>query len=285
MKISIVITAYNVERFLQKAVESCINQDYEDLEIIIVEDCSTDNTLSLCKELKEKDSRIRLLKNIKNVGAGESRYIGSINATGEYIQFLDGDDWFIGNSISLLANKAKETNADIVGGGVSIFKENGLQEITVYPNITLEGNDKILKYWGKYTFWMNSKIVRRTLFDKVPYCKRRYIEDTPTIIPQTHFANKVVYIEDIVYGYRMHDKSLTHTADIFKNALYTALTGFEIIEFFKIHNPKILEDNGILNSLLLEIKKIQQVNLTKEMVEQYKDDYIDFTIKLLKFQK
>ena len=87
MKISIIITAYNVKDYIEKAIESAINQTYKDIEIIVVNDCSTDNT----KQLIEKYD-VKLINNKENVGAGLSRRIGIKYATGDYILLLDADD-------------------------------------------------------------------------------------------------------------------------------------------------------------------------------------------------
>ena len=103
--ISIIITAYNVEKTIEKAINSCINQTYKDLEIIVVEDCSTDSTKDIIKSIN--DPRIVLLENQTNQGAGMSRRIGTKAARGEFTGFLDGDDWLDSKFIQTLYNTAK----------------------------------------------------------------------------------------------------------------------------------------------------------------------------------
>lgn len=278
MKISVIITAYNVEPYIATAIDSCLTQTHKDVEIIVVEDCSTDKTKDVIGNYA-KNKRVKIIYNEVNVGAGKARRIGSEAATGMYLLFLDGDDWLSSEYIKELHDAAVATKADIVSGGITEHHMNGITKITKYADCELTGTDKLLRYWGGNTFFMCTKIVNRRLFDLVPYCERRYIEDTPTIIPQTYYANKVVYVSNDGYHYRMRSDSLTHDTTPLKNALYTALTGLELSDFFKERNPKIAE--MVTYSTNLELKKLKQVGVTKEMIEPFKEDFVNLGIKLL----
>jgi hypothetical protein len=88
---------------------------------------------------------------------------------------------------------------------------------------------------------MNNKIIKRELGVKVPYCTRRFIEDTPTIIPILWYANKVAYVSNVGYHYRDNENSLTHQANIFKYALYRGLCTLDLIDFFNTHDKIMLE--------------------------------------------
>lgn len=94
-KVSVVITAYNVEKYIEKAINSVLNQTYKDIELVVVEDCSTDNTLKIIKDLQKSDTTfsINLVQHLKNVGAGLSRRDGIKASTGDFIMLLDADDW------------------------------------------------------------------------------------------------------------------------------------------------------------------------------------------------
>ena len=282
MKISIVLTAYNVENFIGESIESCINQTYKDLEIIIVEDCSTDNTLRIIEEYQSKDPRIKIIKNDVNKGAGMSRKIGIQNTTGEYILILDGDDWISNNFIEDLANKAIELDADIVSGGMTIRREDGSYDATSYGNCICESNiDKVAKFWKDRIVFLNNKLIRKKLHDQVPYCHRRFIEDTPVIIPQLYLANKVVYIDNTGYNYRMLNSSLTHKASPFKYALYRCLCAQDIIKFFETHDKEFMKQIPIIKQYAQHIEQIKQIKPNPAMVEEFKDDWIEFTCRLL----
>lgn len=113
-KISVVIPVYNVEEFLSACLDSIINQTYKNLEIICIEDCSTDNSAQILKEYKQKDSRIKIIYNKENKGLSAVRNIGIDNSNGEYIYFIDSDDWIDNDYIENLVNAAVDNNAEIV---------------------------------------------------------------------------------------------------------------------------------------------------------------------------
>jgi glycosyltransferase involved in cell wall biosynthesis len=279
--VSIIITAYNIEEYVEQAIRSCIKQTFQDIEIIVVEDCSTDTTKSIIKNLMKEDSRIRLIENDKNYGAGQSRRNGLDAAKGEYFLLLDGDDWIEADFIDTLYQKAIETDADVVSGGIKVLREEGAYDITSYGNTITEGYDKVLKFWKERIVFMNNKLIRLSLHEKVPYCTRRFVEDTPVIIPMLFFANKVVYVDNIGYNYRMQENSLTHKASPFKWALYRALCCQDLIEFFEANDKKLLEILNLGKNYAQQIGIIKKNKPTKEDIEPFKDDWIDFTLKLL----
>ncbi len=281
MKISIVITAWNVENYIEKAITSCIDQTFKDLEIIIVEDCSTDSTPKIIEGLSKKDSRIRVVKNKTNQGAGMSRRIGIQNTTGEYVLLLDGDDWLNPDFIESLEKRAVETGADIVSGGIIVRHPEGAYDATSYGNIDCEGIDKVLKFWKERIVFMNNKLIRKSLHLQVPYCHRRFIEDTPVIIPQLYLANKVSYVDNIGYNYRMQQDSLTHKASPFKYALYRCLCAQDIIKFFEEHDKTYLEKIPIAKQYAANVTQLKQIKPTPEMVEEFKEDWIEFTCRLI----
>lgn len=91
--ISVIIPVYNTAKFLSTCIKSVINQTFEDIEIILVNDASTDNSIHICNTFKEKDNRIILIDKQQNRGVEKARYDGILAAKGEYICFVDSDDW------------------------------------------------------------------------------------------------------------------------------------------------------------------------------------------------
>lgn len=283
--VSIIITAYNVENFLQQTIESCINQTFKDIEIIIVEDCSTDSTLSIINYFMEKDERIRLIQNKINCGAGQSRRNGLDNAKGDYFLLLDGDDYIENNFIEELHNTAINTDADIVSGGIKIWKQNGEMTITSYGNITTEGYDKVIKFWKEKVVFMNNKLIRTSLHQKVPYCTRRFVEDTPVIIPMLWHANKVVYIDNPGYVYRMQDLSLTHQASQLKWAIFRSLCIMDLIDFFKEHDKEMIKMLNLNYNLMQQVHIIKSLNPTIDEIKKYEDGWIELSLKLIMTSK
>lgn len=92
-KISIILPTYNVEQYIARAIESCINQTFKDIEIIVVDDCGNDNSINIAKEYSKKDKRIKIIHNEKNLGLLRARYEGVKVANSPYIMFLDPDDY------------------------------------------------------------------------------------------------------------------------------------------------------------------------------------------------
>jgi glycosyltransferase involved in cell wall biosynthesis len=283
--ISIIITAYNVEKFLQQTIESCINQTFKDIEIIVVEDCSTDSTLSIINNLMEKDERIRLIQNKINCGAGQSRRNGLDNAKGEYFLLLDGDDYIENNFIEELYNTAINTDADIVSGGIKILKPNEEMNITSYGNVVTEGHDKVIKFWKEKVVFMNNKLIRTSLHQKVPYCTRRFVEDTPVIIPMLWYANKVVYIDNPGYVYRMQDLSLTHQASPLKWGIFRSLCIMDLIDFFKEHDKEFIKILNLNYNLMQQVHIIKSLNPTIDEIKKYEDGWMELSLKLIMTSK
>lgn len=134
--ISVIVPVYNVQDYLERCVTSLLNQTYHNLEIILIDDGSTDDSLMLCKGLSEKDARIRILSQ-SNQGVGAVRNLGVSMATGQYLGFVDGDDWVDVDMYESLLNLILKQGADVaccahyremdggvkvVGGGTGILE-------------------------------------------------------------------------------------------------------------------------------------------------------------------
>lgn len=230
MKISIVTTAYNIEAFVEKCLESLVAQTHKDIEIIVVNDCSTDKTMDIVG--KFEDERIKVVNHSQNMGAGWARRTGIGAATGEYVITVDGDDWLSEDFIEKLAKNAEETDADIVSGGITYVWSDTYEEVKRFlPHIS-EGMDKFRDYGNKKIVFLNNKLVRRSMYDTVPYSTRRYCEDTPVILPLLYLANKVSYVDTQGYYYLQHDNSLCRKVNAFEEAMFKALCSQEMQAFF-----------------------------------------------------
>ena len=113
IKVSVIVPVYNVEKYLRKCLDSIINQTLKDIEIILVNDGSTDSSLSICEEYAEKDKRIIVISK-ENAGPSHTRNAGLKTAKGEYISFVDSDDYIEENMLETLYNLGKKSSADIV---------------------------------------------------------------------------------------------------------------------------------------------------------------------------
>ncbi len=130
--ISIVVPVYNCEKYLKECLESLCSQTYKNIEIICVDDGSTDSSVDLLKSIAEKDSRVKILSQ-KNAGAGAARNYGLSVAQGKYIYFFDADDIAINNLLQLAYNRAQETDADIVAFNGYTFTNDDISTKKIKP--------------------------------------------------------------------------------------------------------------------------------------------------------
>jgi glycosyltransferase involved in cell wall biosynthesis len=278
--VSIVITAYNVEKYLEKSIRSAIQDGVE--EIIVVVDKPTDSSLEIAKRLEKENPLVCVIENEVNVGAGLSRRYGINKAKGEYVLLLDGDDYLDDNYIAPLLQRAKETDADIVSSGIKIINEDGSWKAESYGNATTTGNEKISRFWGERIVFMNNKIIRRNLYNFVPYNHRRFVEDTPTIIPILWYANKVEYVDMLGYNYVMREESLTHTTNQLKDVIYKGLCWLDLMDFFNNHDKTVFEAidiKGYLRNIINVLNTF--VSLHPTYIEPYKNEWIEFTTRMV----
>lgn len=277
IKVSVVITAYNVDKYVKKAINSVLNQTYKNIELIVVEDCSTDNTLRIIKDLQKSDTTfpINLIQHKENVGAGLSRRDGIKASTGNYVMLLDADDWLKEDYIEKLVQRQQETDADIVSGGIAyFFEEDDRYEIKTYGTHVSEGITKFEDYQDGKIVFLNNKIVRRSMYDKVEYSDRRYVEDTPVIMKLLYNANKVAYINEAGYNYLQRGSSLCHTSSNWKHNLFCALCCMELIEWFK-DKPKPYKNLFAIPQFVAYLKKmIANKDVSSEDYSQYINEYI-----------
>lgn len=116
--ISVIIPVYNTAKFLSTCIKSVVNQTFQDLEIILINDASTDNSIHICNTFKGKDNRIVLIDKKQNEGVEKARYDGILVAKGNYICFVDSDDWLEKDALKKMYDKAIETDADYVEIGM-----------------------------------------------------------------------------------------------------------------------------------------------------------------------
>lgn len=204
--VSVIIAVYNLEKIVEKSIQSVLNQTYHDLELIIVDDGSTDATAEVCMEFACKDKRVIYISK-KNEGQGAARNMGVTVASGEYITFLDGDDWLEPDAIEKMVKSAVQQNADIVVGDIFYVYEQDGQLDKKYSKVRYEDGQVLCKEddFGKIsklrTFtW--GKLYRREFLNRVGFEQPLFAyEDTATIPRLVALADRIVYINTPVYNY------------------------------------------------------------------------------------
>ncbi len=270
--ITIIITAYNKENTLAKAIQSCLSQSYSDLEILIINDCSTDNTLEVIKSFK--DSRIRIINNEVNLGAGMSRRIGTQEAKGEYTTFLDGDDYLESDYIETLYNIAKKYNAAVVSSGLNIIESNSIVKLAYEESEKVFTRENLIENTNEskqlLNVYLNSKLVAKSIWDKAEYSDRRYIEDTQSCYYVLFFAKTIVTTSYIGYNYIQDSQSLCHTAGIIKHRIYQALCAKDICEFVAKYEPERIKE--ALQAFSVRVSEISKLELPDSIRDDYKDE-------------
>lgn len=277
--VSIIITAYNVEGTLARAIDSALAQGYPHVEVVVVNDCSTDGTSDI---IASYGDRIKVVNHEKNMGAGMARRNGIKASTGDFALTLDADDWLDCDLISRMMAVQQEFDAEIVSGGVTVERTEGRWEAHCYGKRVLsDPKERVLSYLQEKVQFMNNKLIARRLLDEVEYCERRFIEDTPTIIPMIFLAERFAYAPTTGYHYLDNPKSLTHTADKFKWNLFSAVATLDIIRFMEAKDYHEL-DEVLANSFASVANGIQSIAPTPEQVAEYQTEWNYFTTELIK---
>lgn len=267
--ISVIVTAYNVSSTITNTIQSILNQTYKDIELIIVEDCSTDNTLDTIKSFNDK--RIKLIQQPKNCGAGLSRRVGVLNSKGEYTIFVDGDDYIETDCLERMYKSAEETNSDITSCGLRVF-DNTREAIYKCECRIYKDLDKFTNTEDSFFLYLNNKLIKSHLWEKVTYSSLRFIEDIPTAFKLLYFANQVYYMDYVGYNYFQNPSSLCHTASEAKYCIYMILSQIEIAEFFKDKDKKY-HFLGNEEKVVSSIGLLKLNNLTFKDISPYINEY------------
>ena len=201
--ISVIIPAYNVEKYITRCMESLINQTYTNLEIILVDDGSTDNTSQICDKYAQKDDRIKVIHK-QNGGQSEARNQALDIATGKYITFLDSDDYLSEDYIEYMYKLLKNNNADISVCGVQIVnfedKQYKIDETEVKIYNTEEALENML-YSEGIEVAVYSKLYPKQYFDDIRFPVGEKYEDIAVIALLMNKAKKIVYGKKKCYFY------------------------------------------------------------------------------------
>ncbi len=208
-KISVIVPVYNVEPYLKKCLDSLCNQTYHNLEIILVDDGSFDNSKNICEEYKRMDDRVLVIHQ-KHGGVSAARNAGLKLATGFYIGFVDSDDWIETEMFECMLNAIKSNEADVSVCGRWEEKENetickGWQTRQIMmPEEAVAAllDDEDMKGY----LW--DKLYRRSLFDGISFPMERTFEDTSVQDMLLCRAERIVCVPDILYHYRKHKGSV-----------------------------------------------------------------------------
>ena len=220
--VTIGIPVYNAEKYLRQTMESALAQTFESIEFLIVDDCGTDSSISIVKELQQTHSRgkdIRILNLTQNMGPGVARNKIIDEAQGRFLYFLDADDLMESNTIALLMEHQQRTGADIVYGSydkIETYSQDRVLEICKYPFLELAGEDSLATYaYRRYgglqtTIWnyiVDVEVLRKA---RLRFVDTDFWEDMAFTFDLVTLCHKAVLLPDITYHYICHYDSLSN---------------------------------------------------------------------------
>ena len=253
IEVSLIIPVYNVEPYLRQCLDSVINQTFKDIEIILINDCSSDNSLQIIKEYQQKDKRIILIDLQENKGLGNARNEGLKISKGEYIAFVDSDDWVTIDYVETLYKTIKENNVDLA-----------IANISTYNNIT--GETKHIKFPQIIYNNPNTKNIKAIMLKQRMIwssCSKIYKKD---FVFNNNIFFKQTLMEDILFNYEIILKS--------DNIIITDKN----LYYYRIkRSSSIMEDkNNRIYPCLNVFKNIKQMLIDNNKYEEFKTSFYSY---------
>ena len=214
-KISVIVPVYNVEDYLEECIESILGQTYKNLEIILVDDGSTDNSSKICDTYEKKDNRIKVIHK-ENGGLSSARNNGLKHITGDYISFVDSDDFINKTMYEKLYMAIKQYDADVVKSNFANVKDGKVVETKSTGESKLYNREEAMLNYMKtpYKYNKHFKVVvwdalyKRELFDGIQFPEGLLYEDG-YVTPKVIFKSKrLVHLDESLYYYRINDKGI-----------------------------------------------------------------------------
>lgn len=264
--ISVIVPIYNVEKYLQECVESICSQTYKNLEIILVDDGSTDNCGKICDELKERDSRIKVIHK-KNAGQGLARNSGIEIARGEYLGFVDSDDLIFPQMYEYLMQGIVEKDAQISATARLQIKESDRLNHLEFDLSKYKVNyevfsghaavKELLQSHRKFKNAVWDKLYKRELFNHIKF-RSVYAEDREVMYKLLYMCDRISYINIPLYGYRIREGStmLSLWNDHKDNCVYEQ--DEQCFSFFKERREQELINAAIYWHLILGIENYRR---------------------------
>lgn len=224
--VSVIIPVYNISGYIEKCLKSAVSQSYENLEIIVVDDGSTDGSGKICDKIALKDSRLKVYHR-KNGGLSEARNFGISKAHGEYVALVDGDDFVKKDFVKAMVIAVEETGAEVVICGFDEFvpREKVLSGKETAIKLLVEQENMEIVAWNK--------LYRRELFDGIEYPVGEKHEDSLTTYKILAKAEKVAYVSKSLYSYVKRPGSIMNEAKLVERLSARYKAAEEAVKYFR----------------------------------------------------
>lgn len=277
VKVSIIVPIYNVEKYLANCLESLINQTYQDIELICINDGSTDQSPKILEQYAQKDPRIIMI-NQENKGISCARNTGLEKATGEYITFVDSDDALSTHFVEVMLRLVEDNKADLAECACYKVKD----PCSPYPQIQ---NEKSLLVTDPFKYMLNKKplgikymawgrLYKAKLIKNRKFIEGIYFEDYPWTISLMLQKPKVVLTNLKLYYYTMNQTSVTKT-NVTPKKIHDYFFGMKFVyeEFISKNEPLcFLKQKMLPNLLKTQLKLIKKAKNSKELLSEFKKE-------------
>ncbi|MGQ7337013.1 glycosyltransferase family 2 protein [Streptococcus suis] len=261
--VSIIVPIYNVEKFLPRCIESICNQSYENLEILLINDGSTDGSEQICVDFMARDPRIRYFLK-ENGGLSDARNYGIERAQGKYLSFIDSDDFVESDFILQLYDALVQQNASVAIAGFSKVDENGTilkKELLENEELVLTGREvckKLHSEKGQVFVVAWNKLYKKELFSNVQYAKGKIHEDEYIAYQLFYDLDRIAVVNDSLYYYVERQESITRTQ--MTDLRFECLIEYQLlrIDFFNSKNDSELMTLNQQAFLLFVIQFLEQ---------------------------
>lgn len=277
--ISVIIPCYKVEKYLNQCIESIVNQTYQNLEIILIDDGSPDNCPQICDEWAIKDKRIKVVHK-ENGGLSSARNVGLEIATGRYISFIDSDDFIDETFIEFLYVNLIKNKADISCCGYYHYFNKSLKEVRHFKKIQLLMNScdaiKKMNTIGYFGVGSWNKLYKKELFQNIRFPIGKLSEDWFILYKLIHESNKIYYDSQPKYYYRQRPGSITRNVKINYDCEEASRECLEFcIENYPHAVPSAIQSYvlaciGIYNTVLCSNNEKNKLILYRNKIEKYK---------------
>ena len=276
-KVSIIIPIYNVVDYLETTIKSALNQTFSNIEIVLVDDGSSDGSERICDTFAEQDERIVVIHK-KNGGVADARNTGLEESSGDYIYFLDSDDLMVDNAIELLLLGCEENDAPIAVASNIRFK--GAPPVLTAKNITFECFDteeamrRMLGNMG-YSHDLWNKLYQRDLWEGIRFQSGKIYEDLDTTYKVIAKADKIVYINEDLYLYRVHSGSIMRSPITDRN--------IDLLDISDRTTDEIIKMYPALSEYALSLKAKTYLKLMKNILDTGFNIYLSAQERILTY--
>ncbi len=211
-KISLLVAVYNTAAYLPQCLDSLLSQTLKDIEVICVDDASTDNSLALLHQYAEKDNRVKVFALKENSGQAHARNVGLSHATGDYIGFVDSDDWLSQDALEKVCESFRDDVDSVLFRLLYAYTDGSMKDYQMSPFTTMTGDEA---FRASLTWQIHGcYVVRNAIHKAHPYdeSQRAYSDDNTTRI-HYYYSRKVAFCEGIYY-YRQQPVSVTRSVSV-----------------------------------------------------------------------